>query len=279
MLSKKYHWSDLNDSSEPMFTERIPGNEIIFFDTETTGVGLNDSVVQLVGKKMRFDSTGDLLPVEEFMTFINPERDMPENAVSVHGITNEFLSDKPTWREIAPKVMEFFGKHPVLAAYNIRFDVRMMTNMYANIGAKFEPAYQIDVLKVAKKLIPRNAVQNYKLKTIATYYGVEDGILFHDAFGDVIAMIRCYEKMYEGNGTRNGGENATDCPTIRKMWSDQRRVINILTNKGYVYFNRGEWYSDQIDFNRIDMNAFAVACIKRAGVENLQSLERWIGCA
>ena len=92
----------------------------IFFDTETTGLNpeSGDRVVdigcvemvnrQLTGRHLHF--------------YLNPERDMPEEAFRVHGLSAEFLSDKPKFAEIVEEFLAFI-RDAELIAHNAAFDV------------------------------------------------------------------------------------------------------------------------------------------------------------
>lgn len=92
----------------------------IFFDTETTGLNpeSGDRVVdigcveminrQLTGRHLHF--------------YLNPERDMPEEAFRVHGLSSEFLSDKPRFAQIVDELLEFL-RGADLVAHNASFDV------------------------------------------------------------------------------------------------------------------------------------------------------------
>lgn len=92
----------------------------IFFDTETTGLNpeQGDRVVdigcvemvnrQLTGRHLHF--------------YLNPERDMPEEAFRVHGLSSEFLSDKPKFAQVVDEMLEFM-RDAELVIHNAAFDV------------------------------------------------------------------------------------------------------------------------------------------------------------
>ncbi len=68
----------------------------VFLDTETTGIGLSDVVIEVAV----VDSNGEML----FNGLINPERPIPEESSKVHGITNEMVKDALTMRQIWPDI-------------------------------------------------------------------------------------------------------------------------------------------------------------------------------
>ena len=95
----------------------------IVFDTETTGLDVmtGDRIVEIGCVELI-----NHLPTENnFHVYINPERDMPEEAFRVHGLSEEFLSDKPKFAEIAKDFHDFI-KDTVLIAHNASFDVKFL---------------------------------------------------------------------------------------------------------------------------------------------------------
>ncbi|WP_114008210.1 DNA polymerase III subunit epsilon [Cohaesibacter intestini] len=95
----------------------------IVFDTETTGLDpfTGDRVVEIGCVELI-----NHLPTENnFHVYINPERDMPEGAFKVHGLSEEFLSDKPKFAEVAQAFHDFI-KDTVIIAHNAQFDVKFL---------------------------------------------------------------------------------------------------------------------------------------------------------
>ena len=95
----------------------------IVFDTETTGFYYDKGdrvieigAVELVDKKQ----TGKV-----FHKYINPEREVPEEAVKVHGLTYDFLKEFPTFDKIADEWLDFVGD-AVLVAHNAAFDINFI---------------------------------------------------------------------------------------------------------------------------------------------------------
>lgn len=89
----------------------------VFFDLETTGLSpLFEKIVEFAGIKI--SSKG----VEVFQTLINPEKEMLERIIEIHGITNEMVSNAPTEAEISPKIIDFIGELPLIA-HNAKFDI------------------------------------------------------------------------------------------------------------------------------------------------------------
>lgn len=95
-------------------------NRQIVLDTETTGLNaktgdriIEIGCVELIDRKL----TGN-----HYHVYINPQRDVPEDAIAVHGITNEFLADKPLFKDIAQEFVEYIDGAE-LVIHNAAFDV------------------------------------------------------------------------------------------------------------------------------------------------------------
>src|SRR5271170_7811285 len=92
----------------------------IVFDTETTGLDplQGDRLVEIgcIELVNRFP-TGKV-----FHSYFNPERDMPEQAFKIHGLSSEFLKDKPRFADKADELIAFLGDAP-LVAHNAMFDL------------------------------------------------------------------------------------------------------------------------------------------------------------
>lgn len=129
----------------------------IFFDTETTGLNpeSGDRVVdigcvemvnrQLTGRHLHF--------------YLNPERDMPEEAFRVHGLSAEFLSDKPKFAQIVDEFLEFI-RDAELIAHNAAFDVGFINAELKRCGKA--PLHECvesvrDTLLMARDMFPGKA--------------------------------------------------------------------------------------------------------------------------
>ena len=88
----------------------------ICFDTETTGFDpdTGDRLVEIGAVELiNHLPTGKI-----YHEYINPERDVPEEVVKVHGLDNEFLKDKPIFRDVAQSWVDFIGDDGILVAHN-----------------------------------------------------------------------------------------------------------------------------------------------------------------
>ena len=121
----------------------------IVLDTETTGLNpkTGDRVVEIgCVELMHHLPTGN-----SYHVYINPERDMPEGAFNVHGLSEEFLRDKPLFRDIADEFLEFIADSP-LVIHNAPFDMGFLNwEMKAAGRAHITENVIIDSLIMARK--------------------------------------------------------------------------------------------------------------------------------
>jgi DNA polymerase III subunit epsilon len=124
----------------------------VLFDTETTGLDplTGDRVIEVAALELM----GDLPTGRHFHRLIHPERDIPEDATRVHGITLAKLEGKPRFAEIADDLIAFLGDG-MLIAHNAPFDFGFLDAEFARIGRpKLDRARMIDTLVLAKARFP-----------------------------------------------------------------------------------------------------------------------------
>ncbi|QGM97076.1 DNA polymerase III subunit epsilon [Methylocystis parvus] len=140
----------------------------IVFDTETTGLdpSKGDRVVEIGAVEIL-----NLIPTGRvFHVYIDPERDMPEEAFRVHGLSREFLSQHKKFREIAREFVDFIEDSP-LVAHNAEFDARFINAEFAMLSfAPLAPARIIDTLAMARRLHPGSPAS---LDALCQRYGVD----------------------------------------------------------------------------------------------------------
>lgn len=130
----------------------------VVLDTETTGLEIADGnriieigCVEIVNRKITTDPDKG-----QFHHYINPERDSEEGALRVHGITTEFLSDKPLFADIVEPFLDFV-RGAELIIHNAAFDIRFINHELSLLGR--EPieshiAGIVDTLDMAKQQYP-----------------------------------------------------------------------------------------------------------------------------
>jgi DNA polymerase III subunit epsilon len=168
----------------------------IFLDTETTGLSaangdriLELACVELVNRK--------LTKINQHF-YINPERDSHEEALRVHGITSEFLADKPKFAEVADAFLEFVAGAEVII-HNAPFDLSFLNMELAKLGKpefKTHVSKVTDTLAMAKELYPgkRNG-----LDALCDRLGVDNSSrTLHGALLDAELLADVYINLTRG---------------------------------------------------------------------------------
>lgn len=130
----------------------MTGLREIALDTETTGLDPagGHRIVEIGCVEM----INRIRTGKSFHAYINPERDMPEGAFRVHGLSAQFLSDKPLFAQIVEGFIEFIGDSP-LVIHNASFDMRFLNAELSKHGKPELPMKQaIDTLVIARQKFP-----------------------------------------------------------------------------------------------------------------------------
>lgn len=166
----------------------------IVFDTETTGFDYDkgDRLVEIGAVELiNHMPTG-----VTFHRYINPERDVPEEVVKVHGLTYDFLKDYPTFDKIADEWLSFVGDG-ILVAHNATFDMNFINFELKQLG---KPQYNwdrvVDTLEIARILFP-GARNN--LDALCRRFNVDNTArTFHGALLDAQLLADVYLELLGG---------------------------------------------------------------------------------
>ncbi len=124
----------------------------IILDTETTG--LDPASGHRIVEIGCVEVIGAIRTGNFFHTYLNPQRDMPEEAQRVHGLSTQFLQDKPLFSEKVEEFLEFIADSP-LVIHNAGFDMRFLNAELTNHGFKPLPMDRaIDTVAIARKKFP-----------------------------------------------------------------------------------------------------------------------------
>tara|TARA_Y100001960_G_scaffold51090_1_gene52061 strand:+ start:1367 stop:2038 length:672 start_codon:yes stop_codon:yes gene_type:complete len=165
----------------------------IVFDTETTGFNPEEGH-RLV--EIGAIETVDRIPTGKvYHVYINPEREIPEDAIKVHGITNEMVADKPVFADVITDMLEFFGDSP-LVAHNANFDMNFLNFQLQaeNLAPLDNPV--VDTLKIAKKRFPG---QRVSLDALCKKYEIDLSVRkYHGALLDAKLLGDVYLELTGG---------------------------------------------------------------------------------
>lgn len=171
----------------------------IILDTETTGLSprngnriLEIGCVEVLNRQ---------LSGKNLHLYINPERDSEEGALAVHGLTTEFLADKPTFKQIAAEFLDYVRGAQIII-HNAPFDVGFLDAELALLGLpsfKEHVSDVVDSLQMAKELHPgrRNS-----LDALCDRYGISNAHrVLHGALLDAELLAEVYLSMTRGQNS------------------------------------------------------------------------------
>jgi DNA polymerase-3 subunit epsilon len=195
----------------------------IALDTETTGLSADQGhriieigCIEIINRQI----TG-----KQFHTYINPERAVDAGASRVHGINDEFLTDKPLFAVVGEEFLDFV-KDAELIIHNAVFDVGFLNAEFkrwsAKIGKINKYCQILDTLAMARNLHPG---QRNSLDAICKRYGVDNKHRdLHGALVDADLLARAYLLMTSGQNNLFG-EKAEIAPQLTS--SQQAQAVSV----------------------------------------------------
>jgi len=166
----------------------------IVFDTETTGFEPSDGhrIVEIGCVELM-----DHFPTGRTLQFyLNPERDIPIESQKVHGLSAEFLADKPLFAHVADEFLEFLSDSP-LVIHNASFDIKFINAELNRIGRRpIALARAIDTIEIAKRKVPG---ARYSLDELCKRFGVDlSARTKHGALLDAQLTAEIYLELIDG---------------------------------------------------------------------------------
>jgi DNA polymerase III subunit epsilon len=170
----------------------------IVLDTETTGLDPADGhrIVEIGCVELI-----DHVPTGQvFHRYLNPERPVPVESQRVHGLTDEFLADKPLFAHIVDELHEFLGDAP-LVIHNASFDIKFLNaELLRAMRGGIPIARAIDTIEIAKAKIPG---ARYSLDELCKRFGIDlSARTKHGALLDAELTARVYLELVGGRQTR-----------------------------------------------------------------------------
>ncbi len=196
----------------------------IVLDTETTGIDpkqghriIEIGCVELINRRF----TGN-----NYHVYVNPQRIIDQEAVDVHGITNEFLMDKPYYHQISQEFFDYINGAE-LVIHNAAFDIGFMDHEFRLLDPHFTGTAQycpiLDTLAMARKKHPG---QRATLDSLCKKYGINNAHReLHGALLDAEILADVYLLMSGGQlDFKLAGSGGTVDTGIRPLAADRQRL-------------------------------------------------------
>lgn len=198
----------------------------IFLDTETTGLYpahghriIEIAAIEMVNRRPTNN---------HFHVYLNPEREIDPAAQEVHGITLEFLQDKPLFEAIAQDMMGFIGDAELII-HNAPFDVGFLNSELGRIG--LQPIETMcgkitDTLKMAKDSRPG---QRNNLDALCRHFGIDNSKrTLHGALLDAELLAEVYMAMTRGQDSLMMDLGQTQNVATNQFEGDKERVLKVV---------------------------------------------------
>lgn len=213
---------------------------LVFFDLETTGLNIGkDKIIEIALLKVNPDGS------EEIKTWlVNPEMQISEEALAIHGISNDDLKDKPTFVQIAKEILSFLDNCD-LAGYNSnKFDLPLLMEEFLRVGLDFDIRGRkfIDVQNIFHKMEPRTLSAAFK------FYCNQELVDAHQAESDTRAtyeVLKGQLELYQGQKHEDKKSGVV---------SEIQNNISMLSS--FTSDNRSVDFAGQILFNDKDEEIF-----------------------
>ena len=195
----------------------------IVLDTETTGLSPDngDRIVEIGCVEL----INHVPTNNTYQVYLNPEKDMDPGAEKVHGLTNEFLLDKPKFIEIADSFLDFIGDSNLIA-HNADFDINFLNSELVRAKKdKINNDRVVDTLKIARSKFP--GARNSLDALCKRFFVDNSNRSLHGALLDSEILAEVYLELV--GGKEPDLELSTN--TIKKDNKSQNRTPNVFARK------------------------------------------------
>ncbi|MDJ0943375.1 MAG: DNA polymerase III subunit epsilon [Kiloniellales bacterium] len=186
----------------------------IVLDTETTGLdpGAGHRIVEIACLELvNHVETG-----AQFQRYIDPQRDMPEEAFQIHGLSRDFLSGFPPFAEMADEFLAFIGD-ATLVIHNAEFDMKFLNAELALLGRPaIERSRTVDTVSIARRKFPGSQVS---LDALCRRFEIDNSQrTLHGALLDTQLLAEVYLELIGGRqpglelNERRGGQSGSPAP-------------------------------------------------------------------
>ncbi len=202
----------------------LSGTRKILSDTETTGLNFKEDRIIEIGA---VEIIGNVITGNYFHEYIRPGRQkVHEDALRIHGITDEFLADKPLFSEVIPRYEAFLGRDNVVF-HNANFDIRMFDAEYNRLKRPRFSNHVEDSLIQAQK---RFQGQPNSLDALCRRFKIDNsGRDLHGALLDSRLLAEVYIELHGLNQLNLVSEENQIVEAVSKLSRDDFEVKNLST--------------------------------------------------
>ena len=196
-------------------------------DIETTGGKYNEEGVTEIAI-YRFDGHE---VVDQFISLVNPEREIQPFVVNLTGINSKMLRDAPKFYEVAKRIVEI-TEDCILVAHNAVFDSRILQLEFKRLGFEYKRK-TLCTVELSKKLIPD--MDSYKLGKLVRALGIPMSDR-HRASGDALATVKLFQLLLDKDSEKNIIQQAVKTEIKKKVSVRLLDIIESMPSVTGVYY-------------------------------------------
>ncbi|KAF2955830.1 3'-5' exonuclease [Marinitoga sp. 38H-ov] len=173
--------------------ELLKNNEFCVLDTETTGLNPQngDRIIEIAIYDI-ITEKNDYYVKGKFVTYVNPEREIPYFITKMTGITDFHVLGAPRFFEIADNLLKFLN-NKILVIQNVGFDMKFLNNELRLCGYDSLKNKTVDTVLLSRKIF--RTERRHNLDSIAERLNIRKKVNRHSAEGDVIITTEAFVKM------------------------------------------------------------------------------------
>lgn len=199
----------------------------VILDIETTGGKYNEEGITEIAIH-RFDGHE---VVDQFISLVNPEKEIQPFVVNLTGINNKMLRTAPKFYEVAKRIVEITSD-AVIVAHNAQFDYRILRTEFRRLGFNFERK-TLCTVDLSKKLIPDQ--DSYSLGKLVRSLGIPVSDR-HRANGDALATLKLFKLLLSKDNDKSIVKEITKAASLGELSPTQLDIVEQLPSIRGVYY-------------------------------------------
>ncbi|WP_335976210.1 exonuclease domain-containing protein [Gaetbulibacter jejuensis] len=200
-------------------------------DIETTGGKYNEEGITEIAI-YKFDGHK---VVDQFISLVNPEREIQPFVVNLTGINSNMLKNAPKFYEVAKRIVEI-TEDCIIVAHNSQFDYRILKTEFKRLGFGYKRK-TLCTVELSKKLIPGQ--ESYSLGKLTRSLGIPVSDR-HRAAGDAMATVKLFKMLLTKDLEKFIVQDAIQVEAKSKLKPSLKRIIDELPNSTGVYYIHNE---------------------------------------
>ena len=196
-------------------------------DIETTGGKFNEEGITEIAI-YKFDGHQ---VVDQFISLVNPEKDIQPFVVTLTGINNGMLVNAPKFHEVAKRIVEIFDDC-ILVAHNANFDSRILATEFRRLGYVFDPQ-TLCTVELSKQLIPD--LPSYKLGRLCKSLGIPISSR-HRADGDALATVQLFKLLLNKDVEKTIIKQAVKSENPKKLAPKLMSILDELPSRSGLFY-------------------------------------------